>query len=549
MNTDSDKSPSAAELPESAVGRRRRFSLVWLIPIVAAIAGAWLVYTTFAERGPTITIVFQAAAGFEPGKTPIKYRDVQLGLVQRVRLSDDLQHVVVTARMDKSAEKVLRAGTEFWIESARITAGGVSGLGTLLSGAYIGMRPGPGEPKREFVALETPPVYEVDVPGKRFVLRADKLGSVSAGAPIYFRGIQVGGVLGYQLDENGKDVSIYAFVHAPFDAFVRKDSRFWNASGIDVSLTAGGLSVRTESLQTIVMGGVAFDTPVDASASQIAQDNAAFPLYASYEAIQQAQYTVKVPFVLYFDDSVSGLETGASVTSQGIKVGQVTDVHLEIDPSKMTVRIPVTIELEPQRWVVKGGPPSSPSEAKERMAKWVKHGLRGQLQSGNLLTGQRVIALQVFPDAPNASLSYEDGVPVIPTVPSDIQVLSDRVTAVLDKLEKAPVAELVADLRDAVQQADRLLSSPSVRQGADGLREVRPLLDSLKRTSDAAQATLRQADTTVQSANGVLGPDSALRYDLARLLKELTTTARALRTLADFLENNPNALILGKSAP
>ena len=190
MNTDSDKSPSAAELSESAVGRRRRFSLVWLIPIVAAIAGAWLVYTTFAERGPTITIVFQAAAGFEPGKTPIKYRDVQLGLVQRVRLSDDLQHVVVTARMDKSAEKVLRAGTEFWIESARITAGGVSGLGTLLSGAYIGMRPGPGEPKREFVALETPPVYEVDVPGKRFVLRADKLGSVSAGSPIYIEGDQ-----------------------------------------------------------------------------------------------------------------------------------------------------------------------------------------------------------------------------------------------------------------------------------------------------------------------------------------------------------------------
>jgi paraquat-inducible protein B len=203
MNTDSDKSPSAAELPESAVGRRRRFSLVWLIPIVAAIAGAWLVYTTFAERGPTITVVFQAASGFEPGKTPIKYRDVQLGLVQRVRLSDDLQHVVVTARMDKSAEKVLRAGTEFWIESARITAGGVSGFGTLLSGAYIGMRPGPGAPKREFVALETPPVYEVDVPGKHFVLRADKLGSVSAGAPIYFRGIQVGSVLGYQLDENG----------------------------------------------------------------------------------------------------------------------------------------------------------------------------------------------------------------------------------------------------------------------------------------------------------------------------------------------------------
>ena len=223
--------------------------------------------------------------------------------------------------MEKATENELREGTQFWIESARITAGGVSGLGTLLSGVYIGIRPGAGKPTRHFVALETPPVYQVDVPGKRFVLRAEKLGSVSPGSPIYFRGIEVGGVLGYQLDENGKDVSIYAFVRAPFDAFVRRDSRFWNASGIDVSLTGAGVNVRTESLQAILMGGIAFDTPVDASASQIAEDNAAFPLFASYDAIQQAQYTVKMPFVLYFDGSVSGLEAGAAVLSQGIKLG------------------------------------------------------------------------------------------------------------------------------------------------------------------------------------------------------------------------------------
>ena len=181
-------------------------------------------------------------------------------------LSDDLQHVVVTARMEKAAEKELREETQFWIESARITAGGVSGLGTLLSGAYIGMRPGAGKPTRHFVALETPPVYQVDVPGKRLTLRAEKLGSVSPGSPIYFRGIEVGGVLGYHLDENGKDVSIFAFVRAPYDAFVRRDSRFWNASGIDVSLTGAGVNVRTESLQAILMGGIAFDTPVTAEA-------------------------------------------------------------------------------------------------------------------------------------------------------------------------------------------------------------------------------------------------------------------------------------------
>src|SRR5512144_3277915 len=195
MSDDPNSTQTAPELPQAAVGGKRRFSLVWLIPIVAAIAGAWLIYTTFAERGPTITITFQFASGLEPGKTPIKYRDVQLGLVESVTLSDDLQHVLVTARMEKAAENELRDGTQFWIESARITAGGVSGLGTLLSGAYIGMRPGPGEPARQFVALETPPVYQVDVPGKRLTLRAEKLGSVSPGSPIYFR-VEVGGVTG-----------------------------------------------------------------------------------------------------------------------------------------------------------------------------------------------------------------------------------------------------------------------------------------------------------------------------------------------------------------
>jgi paraquat-inducible protein B len=549
MNDDLDSAQTAPELPQAAVGGKRRFSLVWLIPIVAAIAGAWLVYTTFAERGPTITITFQFAAGLEPGKTPIKYRDVQLGLVESVTLSGDLQHVVVTARMEKTAESELREGTQFWVESARITAGGVSGLGTLLSGAYIGMRPGPGQPARNFVALETPPVYQVDVPGKRLTLHAQKLGSVSPGSPIFFRGIEVGGVLGYQLDENGKDVSIFGFVRAPYDAFVRRDSRFWNASGIDVSLTAAGVNVRTESLQAILVGGIAFDTPVSGSASPLAENNATFPLFASYDAIQQAQYTVKVPFVLYFDGSVSGLEPGAPVVSQGIKLGEVTEVHLEIDPATLTARIPVTIALEPQRWVLKGEPASSQEMIKQRMAKWVEHGLRGQLQSGNLLTGQRIVALQVFPHASPASLGEENGMLIIPTVPSDIQAVTDKVNAFLDKLDKAPVAELVAELRDTVQQADRLLASSSVKQGVEGLREVKPLLESLKSTSEAARVTLDRAGTTMQSAGEAVGPDSALRYDLARLLREMTTTARSLRTLADFLEKNPNALILGKPAP
>jgi paraquat-inducible protein B len=543
---DAEATGGTADVPVATVERKRRFSLVWLIPIVAAVAGIWLVWVTFAERGPTITITLQTASGIEPGKTPIKFRDVQLGVVETVSLSDDLQRVVVSARMQKAAEKELRTGTQFWVESARITAAGVSGLGTLLSGAYIGMRPGEGAPARSFVALEVPPVYQVDMPGKQFTLRAERLGSIAAGAPIYFRGIQVGSVLGYKLDENGRDVSIIAFVAAPYDAFVREESRFWNASGIDVTASVDGVNIRTESLQAILAGGLAFDTPVAASMSTAAADNAVFPLFASYEAVQQARYTIRVPFGLIFHGSAAGLEVGAPVVSAGIQVGEVTDIRLEVDPATMSIRIPVTIALEPQRWTAVGGTVPSAEDAAARMAKWVEGGLRARLESGSLITGQKIVTLGVVPDAPPASIVYDKGLPILPTVPSEIEILTEKATAFLDKLEQAPVAELVSDLRNTVQHADRLLASASVRQGVDG---VGPLLDSLKQASDAARLTLEQTGTTMRAADQVLGVDSALRYDLARMVKELTTAARSLRTLADFLENNPDALLLGKPAP
>lgn len=548
-----DKSPlpgSVATVPEASVQRRRRFSLVWLIPIVAAIAGIWLVYTTFSNRGPLITITFPTASGIEAGKTKIKYRSVDLGTVESLSLSDDLAKVIVTARMEKSVRGELRSGTQFWVESARISAAGVSGLSTLLSGVYIGMRPGPGEEQFHFAGLESPPLYQVNIPGKNFILHASRLGSVSQGSSIYFRGIEVGGILGYSLAEDGKDVTMYAFVRAPYDQLVRQNSNFWNASGIDVSLGAAGVSVRTESLESVLSGGVAFDTPLEETASEAAIDGASYPLFDSFDAISQAKYTVKIPFVLYFEGSVAGLEVGAPVLSFGLKMGEVTSVRLEVDPTATKVKIPVTIALEPQRWL----PPEAVERMthamlQERMSLWIKNGLRGQLQSGNLLTGQQVIALQVFPKAPPAALTYVDGKPVIPTVPSEVEALTNKVSAFLDKLDKAPITELVTDARNTVQQAGKVMGSPGLQKGVDGLKDVGPLLDSLKRTSDSANTTLADAQTTVQSANAMLGPDAPIRYNLDRLLKELTNTARSMRTLADFLERNPDALLLGKPLP
>lgn len=551
MTSDPSGGETPSAIPQATVDAqsKRRVSLVWLIPIVAAVAGAWLVWTTFAARGPTITVEIENASGIEPGKTPIKYRDVQVGVVETVSLGEDLQNVLVTARMHKDVTDALREGTAFWVESARITAAGISGLGTILSGSYIVMRPGPGEPERHFVALETPPVYQVDVPGKRFVLQAQDLGSISGGSPIYFRGIVVGSVLGHELAADGDGVSIFAFVRSPYDSLVRAESRFWNASGIDLALTASGVTVHTESLQTIIAGGIAFETPIEASASPVAANNATFPLFASQQAIAQAQYTIKVPFLMYFDESVAGLEAGAPVLLRGIKMGEVTDVRLVTNPKLDSARILVKAYVEPQRWMVEGDPEVSVKELLQRLPKNIAAGLRGKLDSGNLLTGSKVVTLVTASGAPPVELTYENGLPVLPTVPSDIVALTEKVNAFLKKLDDAPVTELITELRDVVQNVDQLLASQSIREGVDGLKEVKPLLASLRRTSDSARQTLDRADQTLNTAGDTLGPDSALRYDLARLLKELSGTARSLRVLADFLQNNPNALILGKPAP
>jgi paraquat-inducible protein B len=513
------------------VERRRGLPLVWVIPLLAAAIGAWLAYTTWSRKGPTITLTFEAAQGLQPGTSRIKYRDVEMGVVKTVDLSEDLAHVVVTAEMKKSATEHLREGTQFWIESVRLTASGVSGLGTLLSGVYIGMSPGQGKPARRFTGLEQAPVLQVNQPGRKFQLRAEKLGSLSAGSPIYFRGIPAGEVLGYDLDPDGQGVSIYAFVHAPYDALVRDQSRFWNASGIDMSVGTSGLTVRTESLAAIIEGGIAFDTPVSASAGEPSKEGATFGLYPSFESIKEAQFITRVPFLIYFQGSVGGLGPGAPVNFRGIQVGEVKDVRLEIDVNSNTIRLPVLIDIEPQRIEVVGSMVPLPHQ--EHMARFVELGMRAQLRSGNLLTGSQVVALDFFPKAPPAHLTYDGGLAVIPAVPSQTAELMDKVTAFIDNLSSAPISQLVTDLRTTVQDLNRVVGSKSVQDG------VGPLLDD-------ARAMLAQADSTLKSADGVIGPDSALRYDMANLFQELTRMSRSLRTLADYLERNPNALIFGK---
>jgi paraquat-inducible protein B len=534
------------ELPEVEVRKRRGISLVWLIPLVAGAIAIWLGYTTLREKGPTITVAFEDAEGLEAGKTRVKYRDVDVGLVDQVALSDDLSHIVVSASLDRSVAPHMRAGTRFWIVRPRVGLGGVSGLGTLLSGAYVEFDPGEGAPTHDFVGLAEPPPISSRVPGTKFVLRTDSLGSIGRGSPVYYHNIAVGQVLGYELAEDKQGLVVSIFVDAPHDQLVRPDSRFWNASGLDVSLGAEGINVSVESLQALVAGGIAFDTPDIDKPGEPAVAGTSFPLFASLRDVTEAGYTEHIPYLVQFDGSVRGLRPGAPVEFRGIRVGTVTDVRLEIDPKQDTVRIPVTIEIEPQRFGV--DPSRTDVQPYATMAALVERGLRAQLKSGNLLTGELLVDLDFHPKSPPATLDRSGTYPEIPAVPAQLEALTGSVTAVLSKLAALPLPELVDDLRRTVQGIDALITSPDTRGAIAALNQTAVRLEALIGTLDQRVGPLFvQAQSTLAAADGLVGANAPLRYDLNALLKELTGAARSIRVFADYLERHPEALLRGKA--
>ena len=525
--------PDFDEPPEAVVRTRRQFSIVWVVPLVAALIGAWLAYKALSERGPTIKITFRSAAGLEVGKTKIKYKDVEVGNIETIGFTEDLSHVVVTAKLIKGAEPYLTEYTQFWVVRPQVTAGGVSGLGTLFSGAHIAIDPGKeGAPAREFKGLEIPPVVTTDMPGRHFLLRATRLGSLDIGSPIYYRQIEVGQVVRYELDEDGQALTIKVFISAPHHERVRKNTLFWHASGLDVKVDASGIRIDTESLVTIMMGGIAFDTPTDLEPSGPAEEGDVFRLYENRESIYEKTYAQKEYFMLHFKESVRGLAVGAPVEFRGIKIGQVIEIKAEFNLETLSPRILVLIENEPERWEVVGEVKIDEGKVMEKL---VKKGLRAQLKTGSLLTGQCFVDLDFHPDAPFAQVIYGERYRELPTIPAPLQQITARVNQLLNKLEKLPIEQIGNDLRDTLAHLNK---------STEQLLKLMQNLD--EKVAPAATATLERSQTTLIKLDRLLSAESPTGHELKRALKELAEVARAIRILTDYLERHPEALIKGK---
>ncbi|MDD2897249.1 MAG: MlaD family protein [Desulfuromonadaceae bacterium] len=552
---DESQNPDFSTIPDAVYQprRRRRLQLVWIIPIVAALIGASLAIKSYVERGPVITISFPNGEGLEPGKTKIKYKEVQIGEVKGIAIAKDRSHVVVTAELTREAERFLVADTRFWVVRARITGGNVSGLGTLVGGSYIGVDVGTSAVRNStFKGLDRPPVVTMDVPGRQFVLHAKDIGSLDISSPLFYRRMQVGEIMAYELDKDGSGVTLNVFVRAPFDQYVKPNTTFWQASGIDISLDANGVKVTTESMLTIMLGGISFQTPEDRFDAPPAQANSVFTLFSSKEEALKRPDTVVENYVLVFKESVRGLAVGAPVDLRGVTVGEVSKINLELDPQRKQFSMPVEIQFYPERLQARYRSTSQqrkPVATRELLNSLVEHGFRAQLRSGNLLTGQLYVALDFFPKAATAKMDWSKPVPEFPTIAGSMEQFQASLMQIVNKIDKLPMEELAGDTRQAIKTLDTTLkNTDQLLKNVDAVLvpEARSMLTEIRKSLDDVRSTLAEARKTMGGAQQTLSADAPLQKDLREALREMNRAGQSLRGLADYLERHPESLIWGK---
>jgi paraquat-inducible protein B len=546
----------------SRIDHKRRMSLIWAIPAVTVIIGAWLAWRTFSERGPLITITFDTAEGLQANQSHVRHKDVDMGVVQKVGLTPNLKSVQVTVRMSREAEPLLTDAAQFWVVRPRFFAGSISGLQTLFSGSYIDLLPASagGEQKREFVGLENPPVLQSDVPGRTFLLEAKRIGSLNLGSPIMFRDLEVGEVLGWDVGEMARSITVHAFVREPFDKYVRDNSRFWNASGAKFKLGADGLQVQVESLRAVVLGGLAFETPDDPNITAESEANHTFPLYLSEDAAESSAYKRSVPFVTNFTGSVSGLTAGSSVTLRGLKIGEVASVSLFYDRVLDNVIVPVHFTLEPERIAMLELPTGGDLDT--RMRNLVRRGLRVKLESANILTGQKQLAMDLYHDASPGELGKQGDAYVIPALGGSSDDVATAATSLINRLSDVPFESIGKSLDQTLAGVNALVNDRQLGESLTALRSTlastQALIDNLNHGLTPAMQRLpaiaaglddavKRTDRLVGSLDSGYGGDSRFSRDVSRMMMQLSDAARSIRVLADLLSRHPEALIRGRT--
>ena len=521
----------------------RTLSVVWLVPLVAMIIALWLAYQAWKDSGPVIEIVLDKAEGIAVGKTLIKYRDVEVGEIIDIGLSENLDKVRVRAEMDPEIKSVISESSRFWVVSPRISLSGVSGLNTLLSGVYIEMDPGAsGRYQDSFEGLSEPPAFRSYDEGTSYKLISESLGSIDIGSPIYHRQIPVGEVTSYRLSTVSARVEISAFIKAPYDQMVRQHTNFWNVSGFGLEFTADGVEAKMESFFSVLAGGIAFARGDTSDGDAAAEEGARFNLFPSRKALLDGAYTISYPYALRFTENVRGLRLGAPVEFRGLKVGEVTDLELSYVVETGQHEVMAYISIQPGRLAPDIKPERE--DLDELLDRMIQEGMRAQLKTGSYLSGALYVDLvpEAEPDS-LAELIWDFRYSEIPTQNNQYVQLIRQVTAIIDKVQAMPFESIgnnldqsLAQVRDLVQGVNNSYASGSLGVIVANLEEASHGLDDL----------VQQLEETAASLDHSIAPDSRLQHELSQMMEEITEAAEAFEALMEELNRYPNSLITGK---
>lgn len=542
--SDQESTPPTAAVPELRAAQR--WNIVWVVPVIALLLGGWLIWKNFSSQGPVARVRFETAEGIEAGKTSVKCRSVRVGVVKRVVLDKDISSVLVYLELEPDYERLLRHGSQFWVVRPRVSGTEVSGLGTLLQGAYIELDPGPddGKSKSLFKGRETPPATNRNIPGRRLTLTAEKAGSLVAGSPIYYRGFEVGRIEGRSLDIETQRVIFNAFIRAEYSTLVKENSRFWNTSGIDISAGADGFKVRTPSFQAMVSGGASFGVPEGEQPGQPAADGTAFTLFGNEDDANGSSFSPSMKLLLLFDQSVRGLSKSAPVEFKGIPIGRVSDISLDYLPSNNDARIPVLVEIDPTLLRLDTAETAA-GEDREFIASAVKRGFRATLKPGSLITGALYVDVNYYPDAAPAELGRLGDFVTLPTVPGGLE---NMITAFLEKLQSLPLEETMTKFGVTAEEASAALAE--IKETAASTRKMLESSEFAKLPADlrASLAAFEKLSATFDKSVASYGPEGPLQGDLLRTLDEMRAALRSINSLSKSIDEKPNSLLFGRDS-
>jgi paraquat-inducible protein B len=515
----------------------QRWSMVWVVPILAVLIGGWLLIKNLGSSGQEIRIRFETADGIAAGKTELKCRSVTVGKVSRIELSDDLKSVLVYCDLNKGSEHLLRHGTRFWVVKPRVTAADVSGLETLFTGAYIELDPGNGERAgNNWDGLETPPATSRAIPGRRLTLVSDEARSLVIGSPVYYRGFEVGRVESRYLDLENRRIQYEAFIDEKYQNLVTRNTRFWNTSGVDISAGVDGFKIRTPSFQSMVSGGVSFAVPDGLSPGDLVEDGAIFDLHQDADSAASSTFNPSLQLLLLFDQSVRGLSKNAPVEYRGITIGRVRNISFDYVPELENQKVPVLVEIDPS--LLRASRLGDVNQVSNQLKDAVRKGLRATLKTGSLLTGAMYVDFDYYPDELPEELVYQGELPVVPTMNSGFAQLEVKLASILEKIDKLPLENAVKQFSTTAEESRVVLKELSLvaKAARETMEnpEFKELPGDLKNTIEALEKSIVS-----------LGPDGAVQGDLLRTLDEFRAAMRSMEALSDTIKEKPNSIFFG----